>query len=333
MDKPYKDVLAEIVEEDFSPEMKERAEAIKQAALDYEAVADQHQFQNGIPKELREAWAKLADLCYGDSDNLKVICHANRQFMNSRKIGQPQLMELASGFELRKRITELKDDFDWVMTHTITLDEISDDGKKPNGYDPVEAIANCMGKKSQRPYYVLDDEYRVVGNLINCSCLFVEKIMDFTDPPVMINLDGSVFTGNDFKILRWRNLRTVPWVASTEFSLDMGVLSDFIQRSMEKPLPKKFIPAKSELDSDLPVIILDFGETFGAVPFRYCEFKMFVDAANYAEAKTIIYTDSKHQLVAAKSESDFENDGSFVAVMPMLLADTFPKERMFLIEM
>lgn len=333
MTKPYKDVIAEIHEESFTPEMKERAEAIKQAALDYEAVASQHQFLNGIPKEVREAWVKLADLCYGESDNLEIITHVNRQFLNSRKILQPQLNELAEGLELRKRITELREDMDWVMTHSITTEELSGDNQPMKGYDPVEAIANCMGKKSERPYYVLDDEYRVVANLLAATVVLAEKIMDFTDPPIMIDLQGATFTGNDHKILRWRNLRTLPWIASTDFTVDTEKLSAFMQSSFEKALPKKFVPISAKASEDLPFVILDFGESFGAVPFRYCEFKMFLEAARYIGAKTILYADAMHQLVAVKNEDDYEGEGSFVAVMPCRLSDTCEKERMFVIEM
>ena len=334
MTKPYKDVIAEIHEESFTPEQKKRAEAIKQAALDYEAVANQHQFLNGIPKEVREAWVKLADLCYDGSDNLELITYVNRQFLNSRKILQPELSELAEGLELRKRITtELREDTDWVMTHSITSEELSGDSQPMKGYDPVEAIANCMGEKSERPYYVLDDEYRVVGNLLATTVVLAEKIMDFTDPPVMIDLQGATFTGNDHKLLRWRNLRTRPWIASTDLTVDVEKLSAFMQSSFEKALPKKFVSISAKASEDLPFVILDFGESFGAMPFRYCEFKMFLEAAMYIGAKTILYADAMHQLVAAKSEDDYEGEGSFVAVMPCKLSDTCEKERMFVIEM
>lgn len=321
-----------IKEENLTTEMKERAEAIKQAVLDYEAAANQHQFLNGIPKEVREAWVRLADLCYGESDNLEVVDYVNHQFLVDRKKPQPQLSELAEGLELRKRITELQEDMDWVMTHSITAEELSGDNQPIKGYDPVEAIANCMGKKSERPYYVLDDEYRVVGNLLNASVVLAEKIMDFTDPPVMIDLQGATFTGNDHKILRWRNLRTQPWIASTDFTVDAKKLSAFMQSSFEKALPKGFVPFSSNISVNLPFVILDFGGTFGAVPFRYCEFKMFLEAARYIGAKTILYADAMHQLVAVKSEDDYEGGGSFVAVMPCRLSDTCEKEKMFVIE-
>lgn len=321
-----------IKEENLTTEMKERAEAIKQAVLDYEKADDSHRFEAGIPKEVREAWVKLADLCYGESDNLEIINYVNQRLLN-RKTLQPQLSELAEGLELHKRITELREDMDWVMTHSITAEELSGDNQPVKGYDPVEAIANCMGKKSERPYYVLDDEYRVVGNLLAASVVLVEKIMDFTDPPIMIDLQGATFTGDDHKILRWRNLRTRPWIASTDFIVDAEKLSAFMQSSFEKALPKKFVPISAKASEDLPFVILDFGETFGAVPFRYCEFKMFLEAARYIGAKTILYADAMHQLVAVKNEDDYEGEGSFVAVMPCRLSDTCEKERMFVIEM
>lgn len=333
MENPYKDTIAEIVEEErFTPEMKDRAKAIKQAVLKYEA-ADSHQYLNGIPKEVREAWVELADLCYGESNNLELITHVNRQFVNSRKISQPQLNELAEGFELRKRVTELRKDADWVMTHSITAGELSGDSQPKKGYDPVEAIANCMGKKSERPYFVLDDEYRVVANLIGATVVLAEKIMDFTDPAIMVDLEGAIFMGNDYKLLKWRNLRTRPWIASTELTLNVEKLDAFIQSGFEKTLPKKFIPTSSKVSEDLPFVILDFGETFGAVPFRYCELKMFLEAARYIGAETILYADAMHQLVAVKNEADFDGEGSFVAVMPCRLAETCDEERMFVIEM
>lgn len=326
-------MIAEIVEEGrFTPEMKDRAEAIKQAVLNYEAV-DSHQYLNGIPKEVREAWVELADLCYGESNNLELITHVNRQFVNSRKISQPQLNELAEGLELRRRITELRKDADWVMAHSITANELSGDSQLKKGYDPVEAIANCMGKKSERPYFVLDDEYRVVANLIGATVVLAEKIMDFTDPAIMVDLEGAIFTGNDHKLLKWRNLRTRPWIASTELTLNIEKLDAFIQSVFEKALPKKFIPASSKVSEDLPFVILDFGETFGAVPFRYCELKMFLEAARYIGAKTLLYADAMHQLVAVKDEADFDGEGSFVAVMPCGLTEDCDKERMFVIEM
>lgn len=321
-----------VKEENLTTEMKERAEAIKQAVLDYEKADNSHRFEAGIPKEVREAWVKLADLCYGESDNLEIINYVNQKLLN-RKILQPQLNELAEGLELRKQITELREDIDWVMTHSITAEELSGGNQPVKGYDPVEAIANCMGKKSERPYYVLDDEYRVVGNLLAATVVLAEKIMDFTDPPIMIDLKGATFTGDDHKILRWRNLRTRPWIASTDFTVDAKKLSAFMQSSFEKALPKRFVPFSSNISVDLPFVILDFGETFGAVSFRYCEFKMFLEAARYIGAKTILYADAMHQLVAVKSEDDYEGEGSFVAVMPCRLSGTCEKERMFVIEM
>lgn len=333
MENPYKDMIAEIVEEErFTPEMKSRALAIMQAVLNYESV-DDHQYLNGIPKEVREAWVELADLCYGESNNLELITHVNRQFVNSRKISQPQLNELAEGFELRERITELRKDVDWVMTHSITANELSGDNQLKKGYDPVEAIANCMGKKSERPYFVLDDEYRIVANLLSASVVLVEKIMDFTDPAIMVDLEGAIFTGNDHKLLKWRNLRTRPWIASTDLTLNVEKLDVFIQSGFEKALPKKFIPASSKASEDLPFVILDFGETFGAVPFRYCELKMFLEAARYIDAKTLLYADAMHQLVAVKNEADLDGEGSFVAVMPCRLAEDCDAEKMFVIEM
>lgn len=333
MENPYKDTIAEIVEEErFTPEMKDRAEAIKQAVLNYEAV-DSHQYLNGIPKEVREAWMGLADLCYGESNNLELIAHVNRQFVNSRKISQPQLNELAEGFEMRRRVTELRKDVDWVMIHSITANELSGGNQPKKGYDPVEAIANCMGKKSERPYFVLDDEYRIVANLIGATVVLAEKIMDFTDPAIMVDLEGATFTGDDYKLLRWRNLRTRPWIASTELTLSVEKLDAFIQSGFEKALPKKFIPASSKASEDLPFVILDFGETFGAVPFRYCELKMFLEAAGYIDAKALLYADAMHQLVAVKDEADFDGEGSFVAVMPCRLAENCDTEKMFVIEM
>lgn len=333
-DQPIKDMISEIYEEEhFTPEQKKRAEAIKQAALNYEEAADSHKFEAGIPKEVREAWMKLADLCYGDGDNLELITHVNRQFVNSRKINQPQLDELAESFKLRKRIVELRENVDWVMTHSITVGELSGDNQPKKGYNPVEAIANCMGKKSERPYYVLDDEYRVVGNLLAVTVLLAEKIMDFTDPAIMVDFDGAVFTGSDHKILKWRNLRTRPWIASTDLTLSVEKLDAFIQSSFEKALPKKFIPVSSKTSEDLPFVILDFGEAFGAVPFRYCELKMFLEAARYIGAETILYADAVTQLIAVRDEADFDGEGSFVAVMPCRLADTCEMERMFVIEM
>lgn len=322
-----------IKKENLTTEMKERAEAIKQAVLNYERTADSHRFEAGISKEEREAWVKLADLCYGEHDNLEIVDYVNHQFLADRKILQPELSELAEGLELRKRITELREDMDWVMTHSITAEELSGDNQPMKGYDPVEAIANCMGKKSERPYYVLDDEYRVVGNLLAATVVLAEKIMDFVDPPTMIDLQGNTFTGDDHKLLRWRNLRTRPWIVSTDLTVDAEKLDTFMQSSFEKALPKKFIPPTSKASETLPFIILDFGDTFGAVSFRYCELKMFLEAAKYIGAETILYADAKHQLVAAKSEDDYEKDGSFVAVMPCKLSDTCEKERMFVIEM
>lgn len=321
-----------VKEENLTTEMKERAEAIKQAVLNYEAV-EWPQYSKGIPKEIREAWVKLADLCYGEHDNLKIIDYVNHQFLTDRRILQPQLSELTEGLKLRKRITELRKDTDWVMAYSITAEELSGDNQPIKGYDPVEAIANCMGKKSERPYYVLDNEYRVVGNLLNASVVLVEKIMDFTDPPVIIDLQGATFTGNDHKLLRWRNLRTRPWIASTDFTVDVEKFSAFMQSDFAKALPKKFVPSSSKTSVDLPFVILDLGETFGAVSFRYCEFKMFLEAAKYIGAETILYADAMHQLVAVKSEDDYEGEGSFVAVMPCRLSDTCEKERMFVIEM
>lgn len=321
-----------IKEENLTAEMKERAEAIKQAVLNYEKTADSHRFEAGISKEEREAWVKLADLCYGESDNLEIIDYVNQKLLN-RRILQPQLNELAEGLKLRKRIMELREDMDWVMAYSITAEELSGDNRPVKGYDPVEAIANCMGKKSERPYYILDDEYRVVANLLAASVVLVEKIMDFTDPPIMIDLQGTTFTGNDHKLLRWRNLRTRPWIASTDFTINVEKFRTFMQSDFAKALPKKFVPSSSNTSVDLPFVILDFGESFGAVPFRYCEFKMFLEAARYIGAKTILYADAMHQLVAVKSEDDYEGEGSFVAVMPCMLSDTCEKERMFVIEM
>ena len=333
-EQPIKDTISEIYEEEhFTPEQKKRAEAIKQAALDYEKAADSHKFEAGIPKEVREAWMELADLCYGDGDNLELITHVNRQFANSRKISQPQLDELAEGLKLRKRIVELRENVDWVMTHSVTADELSGDNQPKKDYDPVKAIANCMGGKSERPYYVLDDEYRVVGNLFAVTVLLAEKIMDFTDPAIMIDFDGAIFTGNDHKMLQWRNLRTRPWIASTELTLSVEKLDAFIQSGFKKALPKKFIPASSKTSLDLPFIILDFGEAFGAVSFRYCELKMFLEAARYIGAKTLLYADAVTQLIAVKDEADFDGEGSFVAVMPCRLAEGCDMERMFVIEM
>lgn len=317
-------------EKNLTTEMKERAEAIKQAVLNYEDIANLHRFEAGIPKEVREAWVELADLCYGEHDNLEIINYVNQKLLNRH---QPQLSELAEGLKLRRLITELRKDMDWVMTHSITAEELSGDNQPIKGYDPVGAIANCMGKKSERPYYVLDDEYRVVGNLLAASVVLAEKIMDFTDPPIMIDLQGTTFTGDDHKLLRWRNLKTRPWIASTDLTVDVEKLSAFMQSSFEKALPKKFVPSSSKASEDLPFVILDFGETFGAVPFRYCEFKMFLEAARYIGAKTILYADAMHQLVAVKSEDDYEGEGSFVAVMPCRLAYTCDTERMFVIEM
>lgn len=332
-EQPIKDTIAEIYEgEHFTPEQKKRAEAIKQAVLNYEAI-DNQQYSNGIPKEVREAWVELADLCYGDGDNLELITHVNRQFVNSRKISQPQLDELAEGFKLRRRIVELRENVDWVMTHSVTADELSGDNQSKKGYDPVKAIANCMGKKSERPYYVLDDEYRIVANLLGASVVLAEKIMDFTDPAIMVDFEGAIFTGNDHRMLRWRNLRTRPWIASTDLTLSVKKLDAFIQSGFEKALPKKFVPASSKAGEDLPFVILDFGESFGAVPFRYCEFKMFLEAARYIGAETILYADAATQLIAAKNEADFDGEGSFVAVMPCRLSDTCEMERMFVIEM
>lgn len=334
MENPYKDTITEIVEEGcFTLEMKNRAEAIKQAVLEYEAISCQHQFSNGIPKEVREAWVKLADLCYGENNNWELITHVNRQFVNSRKISQPQLSELAEGFKLRRRITELCKDADWVMTHSITANELSGDNQPKKGYDPVEAIANCMGKKSERPYFVLDDEYRIVANLLHATVVLAEKIMDFTDPAIMVDFEGAIFKGDDYKLLRWRNLRTRPWIASTEFTLNVEKLDAFIQIGFEKALPKKFIPASSKTSLDLPFIILDFGENFGAVPFRYCEFKMFLEATRYIGAETILYADAVTQLIAVKDEADFDGEGSFVAAMPCRLAEDCDMEKMFVIEM
>lgn len=333
MENPYKDMIAEIVEEKhFTPEMKSRALAIMQAVLNYESV-DSRQYLNGIPKEVREAWVELADLCYGESNNLELIAHVNRQFVNSRKISQPQLDELAEGFKLRERITELRKDVDWVMAHSITANELSGDNQLKKGYDPVEAIANCMGKKSERPYFVLDDEYRIVANLLGASVVLAEKIMDFTDPAIMVDLEGAIFTGDDYRLLKWRNLRTRPWIASTELTLNVEKLDAFIQSGFEKALPKKFIPASSKASEDLPFIILDFGETFGAVSFRYCELKMFLEAARYIGAETLLYSDAVHQLVAVKDEADFDGEGSFVAVATCKLAEGCDTEKMFVIEM
>lgn len=339
-EKPIKDSLMELYEEaHFTPQMRERAEKITEATLNYEKVASGHKFEGGYPKEVREAWAELADLCYGDEHNLQIIRFVNRQFLNGRIAGgkrynQPQLAAIMKGFELHETVEKLMDNLDWVMTHSITATELAANENKPSAtnYNPVSSIAGCLGKKSERPYFLLDDEYRVVGNLTACTCLLVEKTMDFVDPPTFYNLDGEPCQPLPLKIDRWRNLRTHPWAGSTDLTLDLEKLNAAVQAIYAGQIPKKFVPKDSKADTELPAIILNFGETFGCVAFRYPEFKMFLEAAQYIGAKVVIFADACSQLVAAKSEEDFERDGSFVAVMPMLLDDCFPEERMFVIE-
>lgn len=333
MPEPIKDTITEIYEEDFTPEMLERAEKIKDLTLDYDLELHKKE-EDFNPAVANKIWLELADQCYGDERNGEVVSSALRQLIlgNAAKIGREALQRMKNGFELQKRVADLKKDLDWVMSHTITLGELAPTETKDwADYDPKEQISACLGKKSERPYVLLDEEFKIYGNLNVCTLLLAEKTMDYVDPPCLVGLDGEPYP--DKLPMPWRKLRLHPWAGSTPMSVSIKKLTAFVQDATEKTLPKKFIPNGSKADVDLPYVILDFGETFGCMAFRFCELRMFIETAHYLKAETVLFGDACSQLVAVQNEDDLEKEGSFVAVMPSLLYDGFPQERMFVIEM